>query len=199
MIGAMKITFLQSAKEAVHFPTPNRPEVALAGRSNAGKSSFLNALANQKVARVSAEPGKTRLLNFFEAGESYRLVDMPGYGYASRSGGEIVSWQTMVESYLMKRECLVGLVLIMDIRRPWADEEQMILEFCASRELPCLVVLNKADKLGRGERSKQQKAIAQVVGPENVFCASALKKQGIEEIEEAVYDRWIKSWQKEET
>jgi GTP-binding protein len=96
----------------------------------------------------------------------------------------------------MKRESLVGLVLIMDIRRPWADEEQMILEFCANRNLQCLIVLNKADKLGRGERSKQQQTIAKVVGMENVFCASSLKKQGIEEIEEAVYERWIKNWRK---
>lgn len=103
----IKIDFLRSGVNGKDFPSPDMPEVALVGRSNAGKSSFLNALAKRKVARVSSAPGKTRLLNFFSAGDHYRLVDMPGYGFAARSANEIKSWQQMIERYLEERSCLV--------------------------------------------------------------------------------------------
>ena len=188
----MKVTFLVSGTRSDHFPQPDRPEVALAGRSNAGKSSFLNALANQKVAKVSGSPGKTRLLNFFDAGDFYRIVDMPGYGYAARSGSEVRSWRNMVEDYLKHRGPLVGLVLVMDIRRKWTDEEQLLIDFCTSRGRGYVVVLNKADKLRRGELVKQRREIGSVVGKENVFCVSSSKKTGLEEVESAVFERWVK-------
>lgn len=188
----MKISFLISGTRPEHFPPPEKPEVALAGRSNAGKSSFLNALAKQKVAKVSGQPGKTRLLNFFDAGEFYRFVDMPGYGYAARSGSEMRAWRNMVEDYLKHRKPLVGLVLIMDIRRKWTEEEQLLIDFCETRGLPFVVALNKADKLRRGELTKQKREIAAVVGKENVFCVSSFKKTGIEEVESAVFERWVK-------
>ncbi|MCB0364846.1 MAG: ribosome biogenesis GTP-binding protein YsxC [Bdellovibrionaceae bacterium] len=188
----MKVTFIQSGVKPQDFPEEDRPEVALAGRSNAGKSSFLNAIANQKVARVSAQPGKTRLLNFFNAGDNYRIVDMPGYGYAARSGAERTSWRKMVEGYLKKRGSLVGLVLIMDIRRKWTAEEQLLIDFCLSRDLPWFVILNKVDKVRHGEKVKFKRAIAEVAGAENVFCTSSSKNKGIKEVEEAIFEQWVK-------
>ena len=119
----MKAKFLKSAVNQEDYPPSDRPEVALVGRSNAGKSSLLNALAGSKIAKVSQEPGKTRLLNFFDYGKQYRFVDMPGYGYASRSGSEILSWQEMITKYSDVRENLHGVVLIMDSARDWQEEE----------------------------------------------------------------------------
>src|SRR3954463_4286895 len=100
MRNKMEISFLTSAVRPEHFPPADRPEIALVGRSNAGKSTLINLLSNRKVAKVSRVPGKTRLLNFFEAGERYRLVDMPGYGFAKRQEGERQLWREMVEAYL---------------------------------------------------------------------------------------------------
>ena len=96
--------FLKSAVLPADYPASDRPEVALVGRSNAGKSSLLNAIAGQKAARVSQMPGKTRLLNFFDFGDHYRFVDMPGYGFASRHGAEVLEWEKMISHYFDARE-----------------------------------------------------------------------------------------------
>src|SRR6478752_7250400 len=108
------IQFIKSAVLPKDYPIHKMAEVAIAGRSNAGKSSFINALTRDKVAKVSSTPGKTRLLNFFNMADSYVLVDMPGYGFASRSNSEVLEWHEMIETYLMSRENLVGLILVMD-------------------------------------------------------------------------------------
>lgn len=107
------------------FPESKMKEIAMAGRSNAGKSSLINIWANTKIAKVSQSPGKTRLLNFFNMNNSYIIVDMPGYGYASRGGDEVTAWRKMVENYLKQRPQLAGLVLVMDIARDWEDDEEI--------------------------------------------------------------------------
>lgn len=170
----------------------DRPEVAIAGRSNAGKSSFINALTQSKIAKVSQTPGKTRLLSFFDVGANYRLVDMPGYGFASRSGDEMRSWQTMIEDYLSLRGNLVGLVLIMDINRDWDRDEAMLVHFMYSVAKPVLVVLTKADKLSRSEIEKRKKQIQKSSGINNIFTVSSLKGEGIEETEEFIFQNWVK-------
>src|SRR4051812_11511852 len=129
-----KLQFLKSATKLSEFPRDERPEIAMVGRSNAGKSSVINTLAGGRLAKVSSTPGKTRLLNFFEHKEGYRVVDMPGYGFAVRSGDEVFSWRKMIESYLLERENLMGLMLIMDIRREWTDDEQMLMDLAASQQ-----------------------------------------------------------------
>jgi GTP-binding protein len=188
---ALEIEYLKSAVNPPDFPKADRPEVALAGRSNAGKSSFLNAISKKPVARVSQEPGKTRLLNFFDVGKSYRLVDMPGYGWAKRSINEMESWTRMIEGYLEARETLAGLVLLMDIKREWTDSEELLAQFLRDRLIPFCVVLTKADKLSASEVEKRVRDLRKETGYESIFAVSNLRKKGTEEVEEFIYKTWI--------
>lgn len=187
------IKFIKSAVLPKDYPQIGKKEIAIAGRSNAGKSSFLNALANSKIAKVSNTPGKTRLLNFFSRGENYVLVDMPGYGFAARSGKEMREWHTMIENYLSLREELVGLVLVMDARREWTEDEELLKAFTDSRGLPMAIVLTKADKLTRNEINKIVSKIKKDAATEAVFMTSALKKQGQKEVEEYLFENWVKA------
>lgn len=184
--------YLKSALLAKDYPHGNRPEVALAGRSNSGKSSFLNAIAKGKVAHVSSTPGKTRLLNFFDFGAHYRVVDMPGYGFASRSLKEMEEWTASIETYIHTREALAGLILLMDIRREWTEDEQMLSDFLSAVDRPMLIVLTKADQVTRNEINKKIKQIEKAAQREPVFAVSALKKTGVEDVEEFVFKNWIK-------
>lgn len=186
------IKFIKSAVLPQDYPVSQKPEVAIAGRSNAGKSSFINALGSNKIAKVSSTPGKTRLLNFFTMGESYNLVDMPGYGFAARSNDEVVEWRQMIEDYLLGRENLRGLILIMDGRRDWSEDEELLKRFSEERQFPIAVVLTKADKMTRNEINAAVAKIKRSSGMSAVFATSALKKQGQEEIERYVYENWIK-------
>lgn len=191
MAGAVK--FLKSAVLPKDFPKTGLKEIAIAGRSNAGKSSFLNSVARSKIAKVSNTPGKTRLLNFFSFGEKYVLVDMPGYGFAARSGDEIREWHTMVENYLSLREELAGLVLVMDARREWTEDEELLKAFTDSRGLPLAIVLTKADKLTKSEITKALTSIKKNAATQAVFMTSALKKTGHQEVEKYLFENWIKS------
>ncbi|MEN0059229.1 MAG: ribosome biogenesis GTP-binding protein YihA/YsxC [Bdellovibrio sp.] len=187
------IQFIKSAVLAKDYPIHGKAEVAIAGRSNAGKSSFINALAKGKVAKVSSTPGKTRLLNFFDMEESYVLVDMPGYGFAARSGDEMVEWHKMIETYLMGREQLCGLLLIMDIRRSWTADEELLKKFSDQRGFPLAVVLTKADKMSRNQMLQAVSKIKKVSGLSAVFPVSALKKEGQDAVEDYIYDNWVKA------
>lgn len=162
------------------------PEIALAGRSNAGKSSLINGLAKSRVAQVSSTPGKTRLLNFYE-GPSYRIVDMPGYGFSSRAGSEQMSWQQMIEPYLSSRGALRGLLLVMDIRRDWTQDEEDLVRWLRPLRLPHIVVATKADKLSRTELLKRVKILEKDSKAALVLATSVLKDQGFIELEEAIF------------
>lgn len=186
------LKFIKSAVLPKDYPNTGKKEVAIAGRSNAGKSSFLNALGNSKIAKVSNTPGKTRLLNFFSSGESYVFVDMPGYGFAARSGKEMREWHTMIENYLSLREELVGLVLVMDCRREWTEEEELLKAFTDSRGIPIAVVLTKSDKLTRNEINKAISKIKKDAATDAVFMTSALKKDGQKVVEEYIFENWVK-------
>ncbi len=187
----MKVKFLKSGVKPSDYPYPYKPEVALVGRSNAGKSSFINALTGQKIAKVSSTPGKTRLLNFFELDESVYLVDMPGYGFAKGNQNEVKSWKQMIETYLNERETLKGVVLIMDIRREWSDEEEMLKDWFTANEVPWAVVLNKADKLSRSQAAAQLKVITAEMGAEPpVFSLSSSKNEGFEDVRNLVFKEW---------
>ncbi|RYZ60944.1 MAG: ribosome biogenesis GTP-binding protein YsxC [Proteobacteria bacterium] len=187
------IKFLKSAVLPKDYPKTGKREIAIAGRSNAGKSSFLNSLANSKVAKVSDTPGKTRLLNFFTRGDSYIIVDMPGYGFAARSGDEMREWHTMVENYLSVREELAGLVLVMDGRREWSEDEELLKAYTESRGIPLAIVLTKSDKMTKNEIMNNKTRIKKDSGTDTVFMTSALKKIGHDEVEEYLYENWVKA------
>lgn len=189
---AGSVKFIKSAVLPKDFPQTGKKEIAIAGRSNAGKSSFLNSIANTKIAKVSNTPGKTRLLNFFSRGDSYVLVDMPGYGFAARSGKEMREWHTMVENYLSMREELAGLVLVMDARRDWTEDEELLKAFTDSRGLPLAIVLTKSDKLTKNEINRAIMKIKKDAATDAVFMTSALKKIGHEEVEEYLFENWVK-------
>lgn len=188
-----KIQFIKSAVLAKDYPVHKMAEVAIAGRSNAGKSSFINALTRDKVAKVSSTPGKTRLLNFFNMEDSYVLVDMPGYGFAARSNSEVLEWHQMIEAYLMGRESLVGLILVMDIRREWTQDEELLKKFSDERGFPLAVVLTKADKLSRNQMLSAAMKMKKISGLSAVFPVSALKKTGQDEVERYIFENWVKA------
>lgn len=181
--------YLKSAVFPKDYPEANRPEVVITGRSNAGKSSFINALAKSKIAHVSQVPGKTKLLSFFDFAK-YRFVDTPGYGWASRSGDEIVEWQKMLETYLASRESLAGLMLLMDIRREWDEDEELLKTFCNSMEIPMALVLTKADKCSRGEIAKLKNKL-QKDSQIPTLVISSQEETGIEELEDFVFKQWV--------
>lgn len=139
------------------------PEIAVLGRSNAGKSSLINAWAGSQLAKTSSAPGKTRLINFFQ-GAKYRLVDFPGYGYSSRSGHEQASWAGMIESFLASRGNLVGALIVMDCRREWTEDETLLVRFLQKIRRPVAAVLTKADKLNRAEEAKIRQKFLKLPG-----------------------------------
>ncbi len=184
-----RMIYLKSAVLPQDYPAADRPEIVITGRSNAGKSSFINCIAKAKVAHVSQQPGKTRLLNFFDFAK-YRFVDTPGYGFASRSGDEMVNWTKMIESYLAMRENLCGLVLLMDIRREWDDEEKLLKQFCNTVGIPMAVALTKADKCKTSEKQNLTKKLAKA-SEVPVFAISAQENQGVTELEDYIYKEWV--------
>jgi GTP-binding protein len=185
-------SFLKSAKLEIEFPPADRPEIALMGRSNAGKSSFLNAwVGRRSLAKVSQQPGKTRLLNFFDVGEIYRIVDMPGYGFASRGAEERDSWGKMIEGYVNSRSSLVGALLIMDIRRDWSSDEAMILNWLERRGVPLIVILNKMDKISRSQQAQRLREFQGQLPKVRVHGTSTLQPSTVKAVEDVVYRGWI--------
>jgi GTP-binding protein len=145
--------FLISAPSLQQCPPERGTEIAFAGRSNAGKSSAINALTrNKKLARTSKTPGCTQLINFFQLHNSpdFRLVDLPGYGYANVSQAMKKKWQEHLSQYLHERQCLKGLILVMDIRHPMQKSDTMMIDWAVGSEMPLHALLTKSDKLSRG-------------------------------------------------
>jgi GTP-binding protein len=184
--------YIKSAVFPKDYPPATTAEIAVAGRSNAGKSTFLNGIAGGKVAKVSQVPGKTRLLNFFDF-NSYRFVDMPGYGFASRSGDEMEDWTQMIETYLSTRGSLRGLVLVMDIRREWTGDEQLLKKFCNRVNVPICVVATKIDKCRQNEIQKYLTELKKKSQMLDVFPVSGETKKGIKEVEEFIFENWVKT------
>lgn len=180
---ALTCSFLTSADSLTRCPPSDVPEVAFAGRSNAGKSSTLNRLAGQKkLARVSKTPGRTQLINFFDVASGGRLVDLPGYGYARASKTRRDAWGRAIDDYLNNRPNLVGLVLVMDARHPPQPFDEEMLAWCTQRHLPLLALLNKADKLKRGARTQTLRTVqAQMPESASVLAFSATEGLGATE------------------
>lgn len=184
--------FLKSAVEQKDYPFSLLPEVALVGRSNAGKSSFLNSLARTKLAFVSQSPGKTALINFFQVDKKGIIVDLPGYGFAKRSKAEIKKWQSMIENYLVTRENLRGLVLLMDVSRDWAIEEQQLFDFASSYRIPMALVLTKIDRLSSNQLYSRKKTLVSSIPFEPYFFVSNKQREGIDAVEKFVEHEWMK-------
>lgn len=178
--------FLISAGKAKQFPQGGS-EVAFSGRSNAGKSSAINTLCDNKgLARTSKTPGRTRLVNFFELDEQRRLVDLPGYGFAKVPVAMKNEWEKLMTQYLSDQQALKGLVVIMDIRHPLNDYDWQMLEWCDHYQLPAHILLTKADKIKRGAQQnsklKTQKQLKDAGINASVQIFSALKKTGLDEL-----------------
>lgn len=188
-------TFFTSAPDISHLKDDTGIEVAFAGRSNAGKSSALNTLTRQKnLARTSKTPGRTQLINVFELEENRRLVDLPGYGYAKVPLAMKQKWQRSLGEYLQKRKSLKGIVVLMDIRHPFRDLDQDLIQWAVDAGLPVLALLTKSDKLKSGKRKAQllmaRDASLAFMGDVTVHTFSALNRQGLPELE-SVLDKWL--------
>lgn len=194
--------FLTSASRLEECPPDHGAEVAFAGRSNAGKSSAINCITtNGKLARTSKTPGRTRLINFFSLNREHcRLVDLPGYGYAKVSRDMKDDWQKHLGHYLNDRRCLRGLVLVMDIRHPLTDFDQMMVEWCEHNKLPLMILATKADKLKFGQAKTAMLNIARKL--EGLECLhhlimfSATAKLGLDEARDAL-TQWLEEDQPE--
>ncbi|HHI94539.1 MAG TPA: YihA family ribosome biogenesis GTP-binding protein [Gammaproteobacteria bacterium] len=196
-------SFVISAARLSQLPQECGPEVAFAGRSNAGKSSAINRLCGQKsLARTSKTPGRTQLINLFQLDEQRHLVDLPGYGYAKVAEEIKRRWQQTMEAYLSERQSLHGLILLMDVRHPLKDVDQQLLDWCWQVSMPVHVMLTKADKLKRGAAQNtllQVQRELKARAPDNLCSVqlfSALKGTGLTEAY-AVLDRWLSFDQQE--
>ena len=194
-IHLSKAAFTLSAPDIRRLPADAGIEVAFAGRSNAGKSSALNTLTNQRgLARISKTPGRTQLINVFEVAENRRLIDLPGYGFAQVPLAMKKKWQKALGEYLEKRQCLKGLVILMDIRHPLKDLDMDLIQWAADSDLPVLALLTKCDKLSQGKRSSEVLAVKKVLESLNadikVQAFSSLKYTGKEQADGVICE-WL--------
>jgi len=177
--------FVKSATKPSEYPPENLPEIAVAGKSNVGKSSLINTLVNRKnLAKTSSSSGRTQTINFFRVNERISLVDLPGYGYAKVSLRIRETWKPMVESYLQTREGIRMVILILDARRGASAEDLTLLDWLEYHQIASLIVLTKADKLSQLERARQKKTLADtplLKGKPTCFF-SALTGEGKEDI-----------------
>lgn len=183
--------FLTSADRLRSCPRDDVREVAFAGRSNSGKSSTLNRLTGRRqLARVSKTPGRTQLINFFSVNQGGRLVDLPGYGYARAAKSRQQAWGHAVDEYLNRRTNLVCVVLVMDVRHPLKPFDRDMIDWCAGRSMPLLVLLNKADKLKRGERGRALRSVQSEMSPDaQALLFSAVTGLGADEAIAVVRER----------
>lgn len=181
-----KATFLISAAKVEQCPPDVGYEVAFVGRSNAGKSSAINALTRANLARTSKTPGRTQLINFFAIDDERRFVDLPGYGYAKVPLPLKEHWQKHLNAYLSTRQCLKGIVLMMDVRHPFTDFDKMLLDWADSSQMPVHILLTKADKLTFGAaKTTLLKVQQELDNYQNTVVSiqlfSSVKRQGLTE------------------
>ncbi len=181
-------SFISSADAPGQFVPDKGAEVAVAGRSNAGKSSAINTIVNRRnFARTSKTPGRTQLVNFFDLGQDRRLVDLPGYGFARVSDAKRRHWGQLLQAYFEERASLAGLILVVDIRRRLTDFDEQMLALAESVSLPVHVLLTKADKLKRGQAKTALLEVRKSLGERaTVQLFSALKRDGEDEARTAL-------------
>lgn len=189
-----KATFLLSAADVKQLPPDEGIEVAIVGRSNAGKSSVLNCITqNKKLARVSKTPGRTQQINVFVLDDDRRLMDLPGYGFANAPVHAQRKWEKTINDYFNDRTCLKGLVIVMDIRHPFKDLDMQMLDFCQHHHLHVHILLNKADKLSKSAAKSvlmDAEPIIAVYGDTvTIQTFSAMKNNGVKELQQ-VLNAW---------
>lgn len=195
MTSLLQAVFHKSAEKLSQLPPESRAEVAIAGRSNAGKSSALNALTGRrKLAHVSKTPGRTRLINFFEVDQGTYLVDLPGYGYAQVSADMKRQWARLLTGYLNQRHQIRGLIVVMDIRHPMTPLDLQLLDWFTATGRPVHVLLTKADKLSRSQNAVQLRKAQAVLHKDYPGCTvqkfSSSTKQGLEEAQHVI-SNWL--------
>ncbi|MGN1248996.1 MAG: ribosome biogenesis GTP-binding protein YihA/YsxC [Candidatus Spyradocola sp.] len=180
-----RATFVTSLTGNQRFEGEGLPQIAIAGKSNVGKSSLINCLCNQnKLARVSAEPGKTRLVNIFRINDDFHLVDLPGYGYARVSRSMQEDWGQMMDSYLSGSEHLCHILHLVDIRHDPGQHDLQMQAWIQHNQLPCTVIATKCDKLSRAQQQKSILSICRALGvqPWDVLPFSSVTRAGREEL-----------------
>ena len=197
-----KTKFVTSAPDISKLPADAGDEIAIIGRSNSGKSSSINAICDQKtLAKTSRTPGRTRLINLFKVAEQKYLVDLPGYGYAQVPENMKRQWQKAMTDYLQQRKCLCGLVVTMDIRTPLRDHDRMIIDWSIAANLPCLILLTKADKFGVNKRKEMvgevRTQLSEFGGNFTIIAFSALRKVGVDEAR-SVLRNWFELFHTED-
>ena len=179
-----------SAVAPKQYPEVDIPEIALAGRSNVGKSSFINTLINRKnLARTSSKPGKTQTLNFYIIEDKFHFVDVPGYGYAKVSKTERAKWGAMIETYLTQRDQLQAVICLVDIRRKPSVEDVQMYQFLKFYDIPAIVVATKADKVPKGKWNKHESIVKKALDFDNnddFILFSSETKKGKEEAWEVI-------------
>jgi len=181
-----KAEFWAAARTVAEIPRPRAPEIAVAGRSNVGKSTLINRLTGRKrLARTSATPGCTRGLVFYTIAERMVLVDLPGYGWARRSSAERAAWKPLVEGYLAKRRGLAGVLVLADIRRGPQEEEWQLADYLDAHGIERIWVMTKSDKLARGELARRLAALEREID-EPMIAVSGETGAGIDALE-----RWM--------
>jgi len=187
--------FVKSAVKPSHYPPATLPEIAFTGRSNVGKSSLINTLVNRKrLVKTSSTPGRTQLINFFNINNAFSFVDLPGFGYAKVPESIKKTWGPMVETYLLNRKTLKGVVLIMDIRRMPGPHELDFIEWLRYHTIPTILILTKADKLSKSKQMNQHIAITKILGThrDDLILFSAKTRMGKDatwvEIEQLIDD-----------
>ncbi|MCF6777513.1 ribosome biogenesis GTP-binding protein YihA/YsxC [Thiotrichales bacterium 19X7-9] len=190
-----RASFLKSVAEIDQLPPDDGYEIAFAGRSNAGKSSALNTLTQQKqLARVSKTPGRTQLINVFPLDEQRRLIDLPGYGYAKVPLKMINQWRILIDAYVSQRQCLKGIVLLTDPRHSLKEFDLMMIQWARTVQKPLHILLTKSDKLTNKERQLALNEAYSAIGEKNDLITvqhfSSLKKTGLDKLT-AKLDQWL--------
>ncbi len=176
-------TFVSSFGAIEKLPSDGRPEIAIIGRSNVGKSSLINALTERKqLAKTSGTPGKTRTLNYFDVNSKFYLVDMPGFGYAKQAKSERAQWARLIERYFLERENLVGVGLLIDSRHPEIESDIEAIEWLREQEIPVFVVLTKCDKSKQAEIAKHIHILTMVFGALPILPTSSVRGSGMEKL-----------------
>lgn len=194
-VNFSNVSFIAGAAALSQLPRDEGAEVAFAGRSNAGKSSAINTItASKSLARIGKLPGRTREINFFRLGDEHRLVDLPGYGYAKVPKTMKAHWGQLIADYLANRASLRGVVIIMDVRRPFTTLDQQLVDWCAVADLPVHVLLTKCDKLSRGAGVQALNKATRVAEAQSLEVSlqlfSALKSLGTEQARSQLI-RWL--------